>query len=188
MRIVAGKFKGRPLAAPNGRTTRPTSDRAREAMFNILAHADWAPPLEGARVIDLFAGSGSLGLEAVSRGAVFCLFVDTDNGARGAIRTNVETLNLFGLTRIHRRSAITLGPRPTNLGAPFDFAFLDPPYAKDLVLPALRELRSGGWLSETAVAIVETGAEEVLAFEGWETLTQRTSGAACLSFLKISEQ
>jgi 16S rRNA (guanine966-N2)-methyltransferase len=184
MRIVAGKFKGRPLIAPKGRTTRPTSDRAREAIFNILAHAEWAPPLEGARVIDLFAGSGSLGLEALSRGAGFCLFVDAGNGARGAIRSNVEMLGLFGHTRIHRRSATALGPRPSNLGDPFDLAFLDPPYEKGLVLPALNELKTGGWLSDQAIAMVETGATEALEFDDWNIVNQRTSGAACLTFLR----
>lgn len=184
MRIVAGKFKGRPLTAPKGRATRPTSDRAREAIFNILAHAEWAPPLEGARVIDLFAGSGSLGLEALSRGAAFCLFVDTDNGARSAIRTNVETLGLFGHTRLHRRSATALGSRPSNLGEPFDLVFLDPPYEKGLVLPALTELKMGNWLSTKAIAMVETGAAEALKFDRWEELNQRTSGAASLTFLR----
>ena len=182
MRIVAGKFKGRALTAPKGRTTRPTSDRAREAIFNILAHADWAPPLEEARVIDLFAGSGSLGLEAMSRGGGFCLFVETDNGARGAIRSNIETLGLFGVTRIHRRSATALGARPVNLGAPFDLAFLDPPYEQGLVVPALAQLRSG-WLSERAIVMVETGAGEEVEFGDWEILDERTSGAARLVFL-----
>ncbi len=183
MRIVAGKFKGRALTAPKGRTTRPTSDRAREAIFNILAHADWAPPLEEARVIDLFAGSGSLGLEALSRGGGFCLFVETDNGARGAIRSNIETLGLFGVTRIHRRSATALGPRPVNLGAPFDLAFLDPPYAQGLVVPALAQLRAG-WLSERAIVMAETGADEEIDFGDWEILDERKTGAARLVFLK----
>lgn len=186
MRIVAGKFKGRPLATPKGRTTRPTSDRARETIFNVLAHAEWAPHLAEARIIDLFAGSGSLGLEALSRGAAFSLFVDTDNAARGAIRSNVETLNLFGVSRIHRRSATALGPRPTKLGDPFDLAFLDPPYAQGLVLPALGQLKSGDWLSDDAIAIVETSADGSLSFEGWDILNQRPSGAALLSFIKPS--
>ncbi|MEO9969471.1 MAG: 16S rRNA (guanine(966)-N(2))-methyltransferase RsmD [Hyphomonadaceae bacterium] len=184
MRIVAGKFKGRPLTTPKGRATRPTSDRARETLFNVLAHADWAPPLEDARIIDLFAGSGSLGLEALSRGAAFSLFVDTDNSARGAIRSNIETLALFGVSRIHRRSATALGPRPANLGDAFDLVFIDPPYNKDLVLPALQELKIGGWLNASAVAVVETGADEELDFQGWEILNQRISGAAKLTFMK----
>lgn len=184
MRIIAGKFKGRPLVAPKGQTTRPTSDRAREAAFNVLAHADWAPALEGARIIDLFAGSGSLGLEALSHGAEFCLFVETDNAARGAIRANVEALGLFGVARIHRRSATALGPRPINLGAPFNLAFLDPPYHKGLAPLALSELVEGGWLSKDAVAMVETGSDEVAEFAGWKILSDRHKGAARITFLQ----
>jgi hypothetical protein len=109
MRIVSGALKGRSLAAPPGQGTRPTSDRARQAVFNILEHAAWAPPLADARVIDLFAGSGALGFEALSRGAAFCLFVETEAAARGAIRDNAEAFALFGRTRIHRRDATDLG-------------------------------------------------------------------------------
>lgn len=184
MRIVAGKFKGRPIAAPKGMATRPTSERAREALFNILAHADWAPGLEGARVIDLFAGSGALGLEAMSRGAEFCLFVETDPAARGAIRGNIELLGLFGNTRLHRRSATDLGDKPAGLSRPFDLAFLDPPYGKELAPKALDMLARGGWLAEGALAIVETGAEETLEAAGWELIDTRDMGAAKMWFLK----
>ena len=120
MRIVAGRFKGRAIIAPAGQGTRPTSDRARQAVFNVLEHAAWAEPLEGARVIDLFAGSGALGFEAMSRGAGFCLFVETDDGARGAIRENAEDYGLFGATRVQRRSATDLGVRPGSAGEEFE--------------------------------------------------------------------
>lgn len=184
MRIIAGQHKGRPLSAPKGMTTRPTGDRTRESLFNILAHATWAPPLEGARVIDLFAGSGALGLEAMSRGAAFCLFVETDHGARGAIRDNIEALGLFGNTRLHRRSATDLGDKPAGVGAPFTLAFLDPPYHKGLVQPALDGLVSGNWLSEEAIAMVETGSDETLMFTGWTVIDTRDFGAARVQFLK----
>lgn len=184
MRIIAGTYKGRALAAPRGRATRPTSDRARETLFNTLTHAPWAPDLDGARVIDLFAGSGALGFEALSRGAAFCLFVETDAAARGAIRANIEALGLYGMTRLHRRSATQLGPKPAGLGAPFDLAFLDPPYGKGLVQPALAALEAGGWLAEGALAVIETGAEEAVAPEGWEVLDSRVSGAARISYLR----
>ena len=187
MRIVAGKFKGRSLVAPEGRGTRPTSDRARETLFNILAHASFAPPLEGARVIDLFAGSGALGLEAMSRGAAFCLFVETDAAARGAIRTNADALQLFGATRIHRRSATDLGAKPTGLGERFDLAFLDPPYHKGLVLPCLLTLEAGQWLSPDALVVIETAADEVLSDmglpEGWQVMDERVTGAARVTML-----
>ena len=98
MRIVSGHMRGRNIATPSGRNTRPTSDQTRESIFNILAHADWAPPLDGAIVTDIFAGSGALGLEAISRGAEFCLFVETEPKARGAIRENIDKMGLFGKT------------------------------------------------------------------------------------------
>ena len=183
MRIISGKFKGRPIVAPKGRATRPTADRTRESVFNILVHANWAPPIEGARIIDLFAGSGALGLEAMSRGGGFCLFVETDSAARGAIRQNVDTLQLTGTTRLHRRSATALGDLPRNLGAPFDLAFLDPPYNKELVEPCLSSLKTGAWLSDQAVCVVETGADEAPNISGWKLLEERTYGAAKIWFL-----
>jgi 16S rRNA (guanine966-N2)-methyltransferase len=190
MRIVSGQYKGKPIAAPEGRATRPTSDRAREAVFNILEHAPWAPALHGARVLDLFAGSGALGLEALSRGAAFCLFVETDEAARGGIRDNVEALHLFGCTRIHRRDATDLGPRPSSAGPPFDLVFLDPPYAKgpldkNLGERALAELLAHGWLAPGAAVVFERGeAEPDIQPEGFEPIDERRYGAAKVLFLK----
>lgn len=183
MRIVAGQFKGRLLQAPKTNATRPTSDRARESLFNMVAHAPWAPPLEGARVIDLFAGSGALGLEAMSRGAGFCLFVETAHPAMSAIRKNISAFELTNATRMHRRSAIDLGPRPEALATPFDLAFLDPPYRKGLVEPCLSALAAGAWLSENALIVVETAADETPAFDGWDLVADRDSGAAKFWFL-----
>jgi len=186
MRIVSGQFRGRALAAPPGANTRPTSDRARQAIFNILEHAAWAPPLSGARIIDLFAGSGALGFEALSRGASFCLFVETDAEARGAIRDNVETFGLFGATRIHRRDATDLGVKPAGDGAPFDIVFLDPPYGKGLGERALAELAKGGWLSPGALAVLERGSDEPdPVIEGYEMIDSRDYGAAQVFFLRL---
>jgi 16S rRNA (guanine966-N2)-methyltransferase len=185
MRIIGGTLKGRTLRTPDGQGTRPTSDRAREALFNILAHADWAPPLEGARVIDAFAGSGSLGLEAISRGATFCLFVETEAAARGCIRDNVEAFQLFGNTRVHRRSATDLGPKPAGVGAPFNLVFLDPPYRMSLVPLALNQLVTGEWLAPDALVVAETGSDESeLTLTGWDTIDSRIYGAARVSFLR----
>jgi 16S rRNA (guanine966-N2)-methyltransferase len=185
MRIVSGRFKGRAIKTPEGRSTRPTSDRARESIFNVLAHAEWAPSLEGARVIDAFAGSGALGFEALSRGAAFCLFVETESSARGCIRDNAETFQLFGVTRIHRRSAVDLGSKPAGLGAPFDMVFMDPPYSYNLVPPALEQLQRGAWITPDALVIAETGAEEdAPVTPGWELLDERIYGAARISFLR----
>lgn len=184
MRIVGGAFRGRALAAPAGQTTRPTSDRARESVFNVLEHAGWSPGLAGRRVLDLFAGAGALGLEALSRGAAFALFVETDAAARGAIRENIEALGLFGLSRIHRRDATDLGAKPAGLGAPFDLVFLDPPYGRGLGERALGLLGDGGWITADALAVFECGADETVATPGFETLDERVYGAAKVLFLR----
>jgi 16S rRNA (guanine966-N2)-methyltransferase len=184
MRIVGGKFRGRVLAAPPGRDTRPTSDRAREAVFNILEHAPWSPGLEARRVLDLFAGSGALGLEAMSRGAAFALFVETEARARGAIRDNVEALGLFGATRIHRRDATDLGAKPAGLGALFDLVFLDPPYGQEMGERALPRLRDGGWITPDALIVFECAAGETPATAGFELLDARVYGAAQVLFLR----
>jgi 16S rRNA (guanine966-N2)-methyltransferase len=187
MRIVSGEFRGKALAAPEGQATRPTSDRARQAVFNILEHAAWGPELDGVRVIDLFAGSGALGFEALSRGAAFCLFVETDEAARGAIRENVDAMGLFGRTRVHRRDATDLGVRPGADGPAFDLAFLDPPYAKGLGEKALAKLAAGGWLAPGAVVVFERGVQEP-AFDvaDFEPLDVRDYGAARVHFLRWS--
>jgi len=185
MRIVAGRFRGRTLTAPPGSITRPTSDRARQALFDVLSHAPWAPEFDGARVIDLFAGSGGLGFEALSRGSAFCLFVETDEAARGAIRDNVEVLGLFGETRVHRRDATDLGERPASAGPPFDLSFLDPPYRKGLGERALASLLVGGWLRPGAVAVLERAVDEPAPeVAGFEILDHRTWGAAGVWFLQ----
>jgi 16S rRNA (guanine966-N2)-methyltransferase len=184
MRIVGGQFKGRPIAAPAGRDTRPTSDRAREAVFNILAHAPWSPGLENRRVLDLFAGSGALGLEAMSRGAAFALFVETDAAARGVIRDNIEALGLFGSTRIHRRNATDLGLKPAGLGDHFDLVFLDPPYGKGLGEAALAQLGAGAWITNDALIVLEVGADETPALPAFETLDTRDYGAAKVLFMR----
>lgn len=185
MRIVGGSFRGRPLIAPPGLATRPTGDRARQAVFNILEHADWSPSLEGRRVLDLFAGSGALGLEAMSRGADFCLFVETDERARGAVRDNVEAMGVTGSVRVHRRDATDLGPRPASAGPPFDLLFLDPPYARGLGERALAGAADGGWLTPEALAVWERGAEEAEPeAPGWAALDARTYGAARVFFLR----
>ncbi|MDP8916267.1 MAG: 16S rRNA (guanine(966)-N(2))-methyltransferase RsmD [Pseudomonadota bacterium] len=188
MRIVGGRFRGRALNAPPGANTRPTSDRTREAVFNILEHGAWSPGLQGRRVIDLFAGSGALGLEALSRGAAFCLFVETDEAARAAIRDNIEALGLFGASRIHRRDATELGARPASAGPAFDLAFLDPPYGRSLGEQALARLAEGGWLASDALAVFERAAAEPdPLLDGFEPLDARTYGAARVHFLRRSD-
>ena len=184
MRIVSGEFRGKALVAPPGQATRPTSDRARQAIFNILEHAGWSKGVRDARVIDLFAGSGALGFEALSRGAAFCLFVETDDAARGAIRENVEAMGLFGRTRVHRRDATQLGLRPGADGPAFDLAFLDPPYGKGLGEAALAKLAAGGWLAPGALAVIERGVDEAsLVAPDFRELDVRGYGAARVWFM-----
>lgn len=186
MRIVAGTLKGRAIVTPEGQGTRPTSDRARQAVFNVLEHAGWAEPLEGMRVMDLFAGSGALGFEAISRGAAFALFVETDDEARGAIRENADAYGVMGRTRVHRRSAIDLGVRPGSDGEAFDLTFLDPPYRKGLGEQALARLIEGNWLRPGAMVVLERGSDEPeIDTPGYERLDARDYGAARVLFLKL---
>src|SRR5580704_12547858 len=168
MRITGGTLRGRPLAAPRDMRVRPTADRTRQALFNILEHRDFGMEftLEGVAVADLFAGTGALGIEALSRGARFCLLVDDDADARALQRENVEALGLTGVTKIWRRDATDLGPLGTGSGGPFDLVFLDPPYRKNLIAPALKSLREGGWLSSNALLVVETAKNESFTHEG----------------------
>jgi 16S rRNA (guanine966-N2)-methyltransferase len=160
MRIIGGRFRGRKLAAPQSLTVRPTSDRLRESIFNILAHGQ-GDPVSGARVVDLFAGTGALGLEAISRGAAFALFIDDGAEARALMRQNVEALGLGGTTRIFRRDATRLGP--VHPLAPFSLAFIDPPYRRGLAEKSLVALRDGGWLEPAAIVVVEEAADAEFA-------------------------
>src|SRR5271167_4755454 len=160
MRVVGGRLKGRNLASPASRDIRPTADRLRESMFNILVHA-YDNPIAGARVLDLFAGTGALGIEALSRGAAFTLFVDDAAEARALLRENVAALGLGGTARIFRRDATKLGPvYPLE---PFTLAFLDPPYGKGLATKALASARAGGWFAPEALIIVEEAAKSKFA-------------------------
>ena len=165
-------MRGRALVPPTSQGIRPTADRLREALFNILAHA-YGDPVTGARVLDLFAGTGALGLEALSRGASFALFVDDGAEARALLRQNVEALGLAAVTRIFRRDATKLGPvYPVE---PFSLAFLDPPYRKGLGERALVSAREGGWLMNEALIVVEETAEAAFkAPDGYEELERRT--------------
>ena len=185
MRIVSGRFKGRPLKAPGDAAMRPTSDKVRQAIFNILEHAGFAADfsLEGARVVDVFAGTGALGLEALSRGAKYCLFIEDAADSRAIIRENVEALGLTGVSKIWRRDATNLGALDTL--APFDLAFLDPPYRKGLLAPALKGLATGGWLNPNALVIAEAAEDEAMpVVEGYETMDDRVYGDTRIAFMR----
>lgn len=184
MRVVGGRLRGRNIAAPASRDIRPTQDRLRESLFNILAHG-YGDPVEGARVIDLFAGTGALGIEAISRGAAFTLFVDNGAEARALLRQNVEALGLGGVSKIFRRDATELGDVHPN--APFTFAFLDPPYGRGLAEKALASLRDGGWLVADAMAVVEEAvASKFAAPAGFTELERRAYDDTEFVLLKLT--
>jgi 16S rRNA (guanine966-N2)-methyltransferase len=191
MRIVGGAHKGRIIVAPEGDTIRPTGDRVRESLFNILAHHDFSDELgadfdlEGVRVLDLFAGTGALGLEALSRGAAFALFVDDSVEARGAIRENMENLHLTGHAKLYKRDATKLGPRPGSVGPEFGLVFLDPPYRKELGELALASVIEGGWVTPHALFVVEEHAEaDFKAPDGFAEIDRRKYGLSEIVFLK----
>ncbi len=184
MRIVGGEFRGRALAAPSGRETRPTADRLRQTIFDILAHGGHGDVVAGARVVDLFAGTGALGLEALSRGAAFALFVEEAVTARGAIRANIETMGLTGRTRVFRRDATKLGPAGTV--APFGLAFADPPYGKGLGERALASALAGGWLLSGALVVLEEAASaEIAPIPGLDVIDLRRVGDTQIVFLRL---
>ncbi len=208
MRVTGGKLGGRRLVAPDDARVRPTSDRTRQAIFNILEHRDFGIgfTLENAAVADLFAGTGALGIEALSRGARYCLFVDESAESRALQRENVEALGLTGVTKIWRRDATDLGPlgggalprevgtgsrqatRPNKnpAGGPFDLVFLDPPYRKNLIPLVLKSLRDGGWLTKHALLVVESSKGENFAADGFHRLDTRDYGDTEITFLSPS--
>lgn len=183
MRVAGGIHRGKALAAPKSRDIRPTSERTRQALFNILEHGVEGFTLTDARVCDLFAGTGALGLEALSRGARFCLFVDDLAEARALIRRNVEALGATGHSKIWRRDATSLGravPMP-----PFDLLFADPPYGKGFGEKALSIAVSGGWLTENAICVMEEDAKsEIGEIEGLEQFDKRTYGDTQVVFFR----
>jgi 16S rRNA (guanine966-N2)-methyltransferase len=185
LRITGGKFGGRVLHAPSDALIRPTSDKVRQAIFNVLQHRDFGFPfaLQGARVVDLFAGTGAMGLEALSHGARYCLFVEVAAESRAFIRENVEAFGLTGASKIWRRDATSLGALDTL--SPFDLAFLDPPYRKGLIAPALASLRDGGWLVSPALVVAEMAEDETLpSTEGFTTLDERVYGDTRVVYLR----
>jgi 16S rRNA (guanine966-N2)-methyltransferase len=177
MRIVAGAWRGRALMAPAGQATRPTADRVRQALFDMLLHAPWGgrDAVEGARVLDAFAGTGAFGLEALSRGAAHATFMEQDRAALAALRGNVAAC------RAEERAAVlAVDVLTAPAGEPCRLVFLDPPYGRDLVPRAMDRLRAMGWIAPGALLVVETGRDEALPELG-TLLAERTHGATRLS-------
>ena len=184
MRIVSGKFRGRKIHTPPGNNTRPTSDQIRESIFNILTHADWSPQLEGAIIADIFAGTGALGFEAISRGAEFCLFVETEPNARGAIRKNAENMELFGCTRVHRHDATKLKIAPGNLRGAFTHIFMDPPYNKGLWKPVINRLKEFNLIAERGIIILEESKDVEIDQSKYTILADKEWGGTRVLFLR----
>jgi len=184
MRVVGGRLRGRSIASPSSNEIRPTQDRLRESLFNILMHG-YENPMEGARVLDLFAGTGALGIEAISRGAAFTLFIDNGAEARALLRNNVEALGLGGLSKVFRRDATNLGEAyPVE---PFSLVFLDPPYGKGMADKALASLRDGGWLMAGALVVAEESTAAALkAPQGFEELERRAYDDTEFLFLRAN--
>lgn len=188
MRIVAGRHRGRTLKTVPGPAVRPTSDRTRESVFNILAHGIPGFAFDGVTVVDVFCGTGALGLEALSRGASRATFVDSDAAALKCAKENAARLGEWRNVLALRLDAAQIPPPPRAAEAPCALAFLDPPYGAGLLVPALQGLGARGWLAEGAVVVAEMGAKE--SFEpprGFTLLQERAYGAAKVAFLRFAE-
>jgi 16S rRNA (guanine966-N2)-methyltransferase len=186
MRIVAGKFRGKQLSSPSDDSIRPTADRVRESMFNILG-SRLGPVLDGKRVLDLFAGTGALGLEALSRGAEHVTFVDTGAESRGLVRDHIQAFGVAGITKLLRRDATALGT-PGTFGQ-FDLVFLDPPYGQQLGEKALAELAANGWLKPGTTIVWEESAEVPITVpDGFTLDDEREYGAAAVRFLTFGAE
>ena len=185
MRIIAGQHRGRRLAAPAGQATRPTADRVRQALFDMLWHAPWAgrERVEDARVLDAFAGTGALGLEALSRGAAAATFLETDRAALAALRANIAACREEARCRVLPADAT----KPPRAPAPCDLVFLDPPYREGLMETALAGLSAAGWIAPGALVCAEYGVPPASPPPGFALLTERAHGPALLLILRAGE-
>jgi 16S rRNA (guanine966-N2)-methyltransferase len=184
VRIIAGKFRGKQLLSPEDDSIRPTADRVRESIFDIIS-SRLGTSLDGLRVLDLFAGTGAMGLEALSRGAANVVFVDTGAEARGLIRDHIEAFGAGGVTKLLRRDATALGDAGTM--GPVDLIFLDPPYGQGLGERALVAVREGGWLKPETLLVLEERSDATVAMpEGFTLEDRRIYGTAAIHILSVS--
>lgn len=182
VRIVGGSLKGRKLAVPKSNSIRPTTDRTRESLFNILVHA-WPEKLDEGRVLDVFAGTGALGIEALSRGAAFALFMEKTTEGRALLRTNIDGLGLAGKSKISKGDATK--PGAIGVTPPFDLVFADPPYGKTLGEKALIALKSEGWMADDALVVLEEHKDALpTAIVGFQHLQTRSFGETMIGFFQ----
>lgn len=185
MRIVGGKFRGRSLQAPKSDAIRPTTDRIRESLFNVIAH-NYGDSLDNTRVLDLFAGTGALGIEALSRGARFALFIENSIEGRGLLRHNIENFSLQGHSKVYRRDAAELG----SIGslAPFDLVFADPPYGHGFGEKAAAGLVAGGWLSPSGLLVLEEDKDSASEnLDGFELLETKSYAGTKIGIFRLIE-
>ncbi|OHC75490.1 MAG: 16S rRNA (guanine(966)-N(2))-methyltransferase RsmD [Rhodospirillales bacterium RIFCSPLOWO2_12_FULL_58_28] len=187
MKIIGGKHRGRVFKSLHGQSLRPTAARTREAVFNIIEHGIDGPPPAASSVADVFAGAGSLGLEALSRGAASVVFIDNNENALACCRENVAALGEQHRSTLLRLDALHPPPPPLAAKTPCAYVFLDPPYNSGLAAPALGALFAEGWIGEGSICVVETAAKEPFeAPEGFKLIDERTYGAAKVTFLKMA--
>lgn len=188
MRIVGGALKGRPIQTPKGTDIRPTSDRARESIFNILDHAPWAVDIEGASVVDVFAGTGAMGFEALSRSASKATFIESERSHIAGIKAQAAKFGRWRDICLLTMDARHLAPPPRLAAAPCQIAFIDPPYGQDLIMPALLGLRDKAWITAGALVVVEMGKDETLEIpRGFSLQDSRKYGAAKVEFLILDQ-
>ena len=187
MRIVGGDLRGRRLKSPGGKDLRPTADRTRESVFNILSHGELALDFNGVSIVDVFAGTGALGLEALSRGATHATFIDNSARSLKFVKENAAELSVWKQSTLLKIDANRLAPPPRAAKAPCAVAFLDAPYALELTIPALKGLINRGWVKTGSVCVVETEQEFVLEPpRGYRLIEDRAYGAARISFLEVT--
>ena len=186
MRILGGKFRGLSIKVPSGLSTRPTSARAREAIFNILQHGKPNKDLCGSNVLDVFAGSGALGLEALSRGARKAIFIDNDHVAKRALRENAVKLGLLAKISILDANAPDFFGVSKDYEKAFDLVFMDAPYREKITLPTLEGLKNFGWLARDAALVVEISAKDTfIRPSGFEIVADRVIGKARFLFMQF---
>lgn len=184
MRIISGLLKGKKLISPDGQGTRPTSDKARQGIFNIIEHAPWSNGIKDANFLDICAGTGAFGLEALSRGAKFSYFIENNKSALNALKENIKNCRFENKTKIIDANILSL-PKITIL---FDIIFIDPPYFQNLITPVLKQIIEKKYIGTSSIIIIEHHKdEEILLPENYLVLKKVNYGINGITFLKIEK-